>query len=388
MYSHIPKSATIAVGLSGGVDSSLTAYLLREAGYNVIGLTMRIWDNTVELEETKKHACYGPGEEEDIEIAQRLCSELDIPFHVLDLRQEYKENVLEYFRSEYLRGRTPNPCVVCNHRLKFGFLLENARLQNIEFDYFATGHYAQILDGPEGKEIHSAADESKDQTYFLNSIKKKLLDEVLFPLGQFSKQEVRKMARERGIETADRAESQDFIDGGDYSQLFKDGEITPGEIVDTEGNVLGTHRGLPFYTVGQRKGLGNLSQNHTPPKPWYVLKVDSRKNQIVVSSQQDLFSIGLKADQLNWLAPEFKELKSGLDAKVRVSKNLYPVQITVQNEDSIEVLFEQPIRAVTPGQYLVLYKDTRMVAGAVISSSIPVTDKSGSQFHQEAVLAE
>ena len=246
------KRARVAGGLSGGIDSSIAAALLKEKGYDVVGITMKTFDASMPVTEFVKHACFGPGEQEDIKAAAGICRKLGIPFHVIDLKDEFRDHVIEYFRSVYLAGRTPNPCVVCNRRLKFGFLLEKAKAMGVDFEFFATGHYAQRLESGGRFLLKRAADLSKDQTYFLYALTPEQLSHTLFPVGEYTKPQVREMARSLGLETADRPESQDFVSGTDYSYLFNEEEIKEGDIVDEKGNILGRHRGIIHYTVGQR----------------------------------------------------------------------------------------------------------------------------------------
>lgn len=211
----------VMVGMSGGVDSSVAAALLKEEGYQVIGVTMKIWDGGTISKESAHHACYGPGEEEDIKDAQKVAEILGIPFHIVDLKQEYKTDVLDYFFNEYLSGRTPNPCVVCNRKVKFNALVERARANGIKFDYFATGHYAQLEYSKKWNRylLKKAKDLNKDQSYFLYSLSQGQLGHTLFPLGEYTKEEVRKIARDSGLGINNKPESQDFITG-DYSFLF------------------------------------------------------------------------------------------------------------------------------------------------------------------------
>ena len=217
------QKAKVAVGLSGGVDTSVAAVLLKKKGHEIIGLTMEIFDGTMGMKEGAKHACYGPGEKEDLESAAAFCRKIGIPFHRIDLRKEYRECVIDYFTSEYLEGRTPNPCIACNYKLKFGFLLEKARRAGVDFSFFATGHYARIKKSGDRFLLKRASDLSKDQSYFLYTLKPEQLSQILFPIGEFTKRQVREIARSLGLETADRPESQDFISGGDYSTLFDEG---------------------------------------------------------------------------------------------------------------------------------------------------------------------
>jgi tRNA-specific 2-thiouridylase len=351
--------------MSGGVDSSVAAALLKKEGYKVIGITMEIWDGAIEVQESQKHACYGPGEEEDIEEAAAVCRQLDIPYHLFDLKKEYKEHVLEYFREEYLAGRTPNPCVVCNHRLKFGFLIDRAKEAGLEFDYFATGHYAKILVKDEGYFLQKAKDLSKDQTYFLKSLTSRQLENIMFPLGDMLKTEVRAAAEEFKLVVAERIESQDFIAGGDYSPLFTEGEITPGDIVNEKGKILGTHKGIIHYTVGQRKGLG-LSH----PTPLYVLRVDALNNRVVVTDKESLFVKGLIASDVHLNVSFSSDKPVKVKARIRQKHRESDAEIQQMGENKVRVLFENPQLSVTPGQSVVFYSDDIVLGGGIIESSV------------------
>ncbi|MCD6407449.1 tRNA 2-thiouridine(34) synthase MnmA, partial [bacterium] len=252
----------VLVGLSGGVDSSVAALLLKEKGYEVEGVFMKIWDG----EETGcgKPACYGP-EEKDMEDVKKVAEILKIPLHIIDLRKEYKEIVLDYFKKEYLEGKTPNPCIICNRFLKFEILLEKSYSSGIEFEFFATGHYAIVEYDKNRKRyiLKKGVDRNKDQSYFLYLLTQKQLSRVIFPLGKHTKEEVREIARKYNFPVSEKEESQDFI-SGDRFFLFENG-TKEGEIVDKDGNVLGKHKGIIYYTIGQRRGLGIAKG-----KPLYV----------------------------------------------------------------------------------------------------------------------
>ena len=354
----------VAVGLSGGVDSSVAAALLQTKGHAVCGITMEIYDGSIDLQASAKHACYGPGEKEDVESAAAICEKLKIPFQTIDLRQEYKNQVIEYFRNEYLEGKTPNPCVVCNQKLKFGFLLGKARQTGLDFDYFATGHYARIVKTDNRILLKRAADSSKDQTYFLYGLTPQQLKRTLFPLGDHTKEQVRKMARSLGLETADREESQDFIDGGDYSILFAQDEIKAGEIVDENGQVLGKHRGIIHYTIGQRRGLGIASH-----QPLYVSGIDAANNRLVVSHQEHR-SKGLVATELNLIAVE--RIDQPLEAQVKIRLRHREADATVYppDDNQTKIIFKKPQMSVTPGQSAVIYSDDTVVGGGIITAAI------------------
>jgi tRNA-specific 2-thiouridylase len=362
---HKNKKVTVAVGMSGGVDSSVAAALLQDYGYKVLGLTMAIFDPSVGLKQSRRHACYGPEEKEDVDAAASVCKKLGIAFHVIDLRKEYRIHVIDYFRSDYLAGNTPNPCVVCNHRVKFGFLQEKAREAGITFDLFATGHYARIEKSGTCFLLKRAADLSKDQTYFLYALSPAQLSHTLFPLGDYTKQQVRAIARSLGLTSADRPESQDFIAGGDYSPLFNKEEVREGDIVDEKGRVLGRHKGIIYYTVGQRRGLGIASS-----QPLYVKNIDAEHNRIVVGQRAHLFSEGLIARDLNLIALNRIDQPYRVTAKIRQKHKEADATIFPHDEGKVRLLFDEPQMAVTPGQSAVFYSGDTVLGGGVIETAL------------------
>ncbi|MGD8228672.1 MAG: tRNA 2-thiouridine(34) synthase MnmA [Desulfobacteraceae bacterium] len=359
------KNGRVAVGLSGGVDSSIAAALLKEEGYEVIGVSMMTFDASMPITESERHACYGPGEEEDVKSAAAACHKLGISFHPIDLREEFRNHVIKYFKSEYLAGRTPNPCIVCNHRLKFGFLVEKTKGMGIDFDFFATGHYAQIAELGGRFLLKRAADLSKDQTYFLYALTQGQLSRTLFPVGRYKKSQVREMASSFGLETANRPESQDFISGTDYSSLFYEEEVREGDIVDETGRILGTHRGIIHYTVGQRKGLGISSD-----RPLYVLRIDARRNRIVVSDRENLLSDGLIAADLNLIAVDQLEKSYTGKAKIRLQHKETDATLYPYENEKVKILFDEPQMSVTPGQSVVFYQDDIVFGGGVIEEAL------------------
>lgn len=285
----------IAVGLSGGVDSSVAALLLKQQGYDVTGITMSIWNGSG-AQELRKKSCYGPDEKYDIENAREVCCLLDIPFHVIDCSDQYSERVLKIFREEYLAARTPNPCIICNYKIKFGYLPEMAKSSGIEFDMFATGHYARVEYNAEKDRylLEKGIDPKKDQSYFLYMLSQSQLRKTLFPTGTLTKDEVREIARLAGLPVWDREESQDFC-SGDYRELLGAREYE-GEIVHVDGRVLGKHKGLWNFTPGQRRGL-SVSDS----EPLYVVKLDNRLNRVIVGSKDDMYSSFTVRD-INWIA--------------------------------------------------------------------------------------
>jgi len=351
----------VVVAMSGGVDSSVAAALLKERGYEVTGVTMKVWDGEALAGDGTRHSCYGPGEEEDIEDAERVAQVLEIPSYTFDLRQEYKIEVLDYFCHEYLLGRTPNPCIRCNRRVKFDALLKKARDNGLEFDYFASGHYARV-EYSESKRrylLKKARDMTKDQSYFLFSLSQEQLGCCLFPLGSYTKGEVRKMARALGIGVDDKPESQNFIAGG-YSSLVE-AVAKPGPILNNRGNIVGEHRGISFYTIGQRKGLGISSK-----EPLYVTAIERERNAIIVGTKEEVYGDELIASELNWIAIE--ELKRPIEVKAKIRylhKEAEAVVIPL-DKDKVRVKFKEPQMAIAPGQAIVFYDGDMVVGGGTI----------------------
>ena len=359
------KGTPVAVGLSGGVDSSVAAALLKEKGYAVRGITMQIFDGSLDLKEGHKHACYGPGEAEDLEAAESVCKKLDIPLDAIDLRAEYRQFVIDHFKSEYLSGKTPNPCVACNRLLKFGFLIEKAKSIGATFELFATGHYARIVKSGDRYLLKKAKDPSKDQSYFLYTLTREQLQHIIFPLGTHRKDKVREMARDFGLATANRAESQDFIAGGDYSLFFDKNEIKPGDIVNRDGKILGEHRGIIHHTVGQRRGLGIASD-----RPLYVVKIDAAKNRIIVGDKEDLFSAGLIATDINLIALDKIKQPYRVSVKIRLNSRAVDATVYPHKNGRLKVMFNKPQLSVTPGQHAVFYDKDTVVGGGVIQQAL------------------
>lgn len=384
---EMPKAGdTVVVGMSGGVDSTLTALMLKEKGCHVIGVTMSLWDGSIpeiKSDRPMKEACYGPGEEENIDECKKFCVTHDIEYHVIEVKDEYKKRVLEYFKAEYRSGRTPNPCIQCNRYIKFGALLDGIKSIDIKYDFFCTGHYAKIV-RPESAlfssdkkpcMIATAADISKDQTYFLYRIPSDVLEKVRFPLALMKKSEVFELAHRAGLEAANREESQDFIGEEYFDMLFSDKPSVPGDIIDLDGHVLGRHRGIEHYTVGQRRGLG-VAVNY----PVYVQSIDAKNNVVVLAPNDALNSSALIADDFVW--PGDVEPDGEIDAEVKIRLASKPVKAKIKRykiEAGDEfnykgqpylVKFETPQRAVAPGQSAVLYKDNVIIGGGVIAMAI------------------
>lgn len=363
---------TVLVGLSGGVDSAVAAYLLQQQGFNVIGVTMAIWDG--EFESSGGNACYGPNEEEDIAEAKSVADFLHIPYHVIDCKKEYNTIVLDYFKSEYLAGRTPNPCIRCNQQIKLGILPQFARESGIQYDYFATGHYAQVRNENNRFFLQVAKDIKKDQTYFLYRLSQEQLQRQLFPLGELTKPEVRAIAQQAGLPVKDKEESQDFY-CGDYKDILGVDDM-PGDIVMTDGKVLGKHNGFWNYTIGQRKGLGVAYT-----EPLYVIRLNKKDNTVVVGTKEEVLQSSFFVDDLTWMAiPELKE-EMDVMVKIRSANKASLAVIQPINSDSVKVIFHEPKDAITPGQSAVFYLDDAVIGGGVIKSvtSTPLSDHDSAQ---------
>lgn len=359
--------STVVVGMSGGVDSTMAAYILKEQGFKVVGVTMAIWDPSIDIPDLGKSGCFGPGEEKDIKFALAICKKLGIEHHVLDLKKEYKESVLNYFCNEYVCGKTPNPCVMCNQKIKFGALLQKTRDAGIAFDHFATGHYVKVGQDPSTKRyiLKKALDPKKDQSYFLSYLTQDQLKQLIFPLGEKTKNDIKRIATELGFkEVAERGESQDFIETDDYSVLFNKKDIRPGDILDVNGKKIGTHRGIVHYTIGQRKGLGVSGGDSGI---LYVLKIDAQNNTITVGAESNLLSKELTASNMNWIA--IPELTSPIkvNAKIRQQHKEAPALISPIAGGKVKAVFDSPQRAITPGQTVVFYDNDIVLGGGIIN---------------------
>jgi tRNA-uridine 2-sulfurtransferase len=353
------------VGMSGGVDSSVAALLMRDAGYEVSGVTMSIYSGKP-ADGPVPDSCYGPGEPGDIEQARQVCARLGIPHRVIDLRADYRSLVLDYARDEYLGGRTPNPCVMCNQKVKFGMLLD--RLEEgpgSGFDLFVTGHYARVavMEDTGRRAIRAAGDPGKDQSYFLCMLSQERLARVLFPLGGMSKPQVREIARTAGLLNHDRPESQDFAFGG-YRAVVSAPE-SPGPITDGSGTVIGRHKGIWGYTIGQRKGLGVGGG-----EPLYVTGLDARTNTVVAGPESALYRGELSARGVNWMSISPPPAGAGplrLQVKIRYRNAAVPAVVAPDADATAHVLFDEPQRAIARGQWAVFYDGDILVGGGVIA---------------------
>jgi tRNA-specific 2-thiouridylase len=342
----------VMVAMSGGVDSSVAAMLLKDEGYDVSGVTMCLG---IAAEEDGARCCGANA----VDDAKRVCDRLKISHYVFDYAGELEDKVIAKFISEYKQGRTPNPCVECNRYLKFGSLLEKAKV--LGFDFLATGHYAAIERNEEGYFLSRAKDRKKDQTYFLYAMPYAGLENILFPLAALTKDEVRKIAKKSSLPVAEKQESQDicFVTQKNYQEflLERGQEFKPGPIVDRQGKILGRHRGIIFHTIGQRGGLG-ISH----PTPLYVVSIDPDKNRIVVGEKKDLMARGLVACDINMLA---KAWPRQVNAKIRYRKKEALCDATAGN-DRLKVIFTEEQEAITPGQSVVFYENDRVLGGGTI----------------------
>lgn len=354
----------VVVGMSGGVDSSVTAYLLKKEGYEVIGATMQIWQDAPV--EENEGGCCGLSAVDD---ARRVANMLDIPYYVMNFKKEFKRNVMDYFVEEYLNGRTPNPCIACNRYVKWESLLK--RSMEIGADYIATGHYAVIEKHPiTGRYTLKMSDaKAKDQTYVLYNLTQEQLSKTLMPIGKYTKDQVRKIAEDIGLKVANKPDSMEicFIPDDDYGKFIENNsnsKIREGNFVDIEGKVLGRHKGIIHYTVGQRKGLGIALG-----KPVFVYEIRPKTNEVVLCDNLELFKTTVYANNVNFMAYETIEGKLKAEGKIRYSHKKAPCTVSIIDKDTIKCVFDEPQRAVTPGQALVVYEGDYVVCGGTIIGS-------------------
>ena len=353
----------VVVGMSGGVDSSVAACLLKEQGYEVIGVTMQIWQEEEPEQVEENGGCCGLSAVDD---ARRVAWSLDIPYYVMNFRKEFKECVMDYFVDEYLHGHTPNPCIACNRYVKWEALL--ARSMEIGADYIATGHYARVMQLPNGRyTIQNSVTAAKDQTYALYNLTQEQLSCTLMPVGAYTKDEIRQIAESHGLEVAKKKDSMEicFIPDNDYAGFIERNveEVPgPGNFVDMDGNVIGRHKGITHYTVGQRKGL-NLAMG----RPVFVTEIRPETNEVVIGDNEDVFSDRLICGNVNWMAVDglHGEEKTVM-AKIRYSHKGAPCVIRELEDGRVECRFETPQRAITPGQAVVFYENDYVFGGGTI----------------------
>ena len=339
----------VIVAMSGGVDSSVAAALLKKAGFEVIGMFMKCWSAEFSLACTSK---------QDERMARLAAAHLNIPFYALNLIDEYKKRVVNYLLEGYKKGITPNPDAMCNKEIKFGLFFEKA--MQLGASYVATGHYSRIKDG----KLLEGSDKEKDQSYFLSFIKPEVLNRVLFPIGEYTKPQVRELAKKFGLPNAERKDSQGICFVGEVNVLDFLKQylpVKPGNIIDASGTVLGTHEGAHYYTIGQRKGIG------LGGGPYYVVQKDIDRNILVVSKDEEgLYQKELMIKDMNWFSENTKDNPLQVDARIRYRQQLAPALLLKTGENAYKLTFQQAQRAVTPGQVAALYQDTQLIAGGVI----------------------
>ncbi len=353
----------VVVGMSGGVDSSVAACLLKEQGYDVVGVTMQIWQDEEEIARQESGGCCGLSAVDD---ARRVAQALDIPYYVMNFKAEFNEHVMQYFIEEYLHGRTPNPCIACNRYVKWESLLK--RSLDIGADYIATGHYARIEKLENGRyAIRNSKTAAKDQTYALYNLTQYQLAHTLMPVGEYTKDEIRQIAEEHHLPVAHKPDSQEicFVPDNDYAGFIereaKDRVPKPGNFVWTDGSVIGPHKGITHYTVGQRKGLG-IAMGH----PVFVTQIKPETNEVVIGENKDVFSDNLCCNHLNFMAVEDIPEQLYCMAKIRYGHQGAPCVVRRIGEDALQVQFTEPVRAVTPGQAVVFYEGEYVLGGGTI----------------------
>ena len=346
--------------MSGGVDSSVAAALLKEQGYEVIGMMLRLWSEPGKEESNR---CCTP---DSMAQARRVAAKLDIPFYVIDAKDVFRETVVEYFLEGYARGETPNPCLVCNRKIRWTFLLDHALA--LGADFMATGHYARVKKDERGKvNLLRAVDRNKDQSYVLHVLDQEKLRHALFPVGDYTKPEIRQIAEKHGLPTASRKDSQDlcFLAGEDYRNFLQRNAaemLMPGEIVTREGSTIGSHTGLANYTIGQRKGLGIASS-----VPLYVITKDAVRNTLVVGTQEQLGSTALIARDVNWVRGEMPREPFRAEVKIRYTAKEAEAWVAPVGENQAQVTFDAPQRDITAGQAAVFYQNELLIGGGIIA---------------------
>jgi tRNA-specific 2-thiouridylase len=351
----------VAVGLSGGVDSSVAAAMLVEQGYDVIGIMLRLWSMPGHEENNR---CCTP---DAMVIARRVAAKLGIPFYALDAGELFYQQVVQSFVLEYAAGFTPNPCLLCNKTIRWGYML--AQAQNLGANYLATGHYARIIKDSDGQaHLLRGLDPGKDQSYVLSLLNQSQLGRTIFPLGMLAKSEVRQIAARFGLAAADRPDSQDLCflgdeDYRDFLQMSCPESIQPGPILDRRRVRLGTHQGLPFYTVGQRKGLQIAAS-----QPLYVISKNPERNELIVGIAAEMGRCSLQADHVNWISGKPPSDRFDADVKIRYKAAPVAAQIRILEQQSVQMIFRDPLRDITPGQVAVMYNGDEVLGGGLIAA--------------------
>jgi tRNA-specific 2-thiouridylase len=357
----------VVVGMSGGVDSSVAAYLLKQQGYEVIGVTMQIWpSDDPEMVEREGGCCSLSA----VEDARWVANQLDIPFYVMNFQQVFDQEVICYFVDEYLKGRTPNPCIMCNRRIKFEELLRRAMA--LDAYYVATGHYARIeYDEERGRYLlKKSVTQAKDQTYALYTMTQYQLEHTLMPIGNYTKDQIRQIARELGLRTANKPDSQEicFVKDNDYARFVRERASKPipsGYFVDTQGNILGKHKGIIHYTIGQRRGLGIALG-----EPMYVVAIDPETNTVVLGRHDEVFSRGMIVEDVNLISVPSIDEPIRANVKIRYTAKEAPATLYPEEDGKLKVVFDEPQRAVTPGQAAVFYQGDVVVGGGTIAQAL------------------
>jgi tRNA-specific 2-thiouridylase len=362
-----PEETRVVVGMSGGVDSSVTAYLLKQQGYDVVGIFMKNWDDTDEFGHCTA--------EEDFQDVRRVCDQIGIPYYTVNFEKEYMDKVFQYFLDEYKRGRTPNPDVMCNREIKFGELL--SKVMDLGADYIATGHYARVEYRDGEYKLLRGADQNKDQTYFLNLLGQSQLSKTMFPIGHLNKQQVREIAEKAGLATAKKKDSTGicFIGERNFREFLQSYlPAQPGEIETVDGQTIGRHDGLMYYTLGQRQGLG-IGGGVGTGEPWFVVDKDLQRNVLIVgqgSNHPRLFSTSLMATEVSWVSGKQPEPVFSCTAKFRYRQPDQEVTVRLLEGNTCEVIFAQPQKAVTPGQAVVFYQGEECLGGGTIDKVTPM----------------
>jgi tRNA-specific 2-thiouridylase len=362
----------VVVAMSGGVDSSVAAALLAEQGYEVLGMMMRLWSEPGRGPSAPLNRCCTPDQMAD---ARRVADRLNIPFYVVDVQDYFRKTIVQFFIDEHAAGRTPNPCIECNREIRFHYLLERALA--LDADYLATGHYARVCRTEKGYELRKAVDPAKDQSYVLHVLSQKELAQVLFPVGDYKKENIREMARKFNLPVAQKSESMDlcFLGDGDYRRFLNEyapKATEPGPILNKAGEELGRHTGLPNYTIGQRKGLGIAAG-----EPLFVLQKDVTRNALIVGTREETDQYRLLAKQVNWTVADRPTGPIEAEVKIRYKARAIPAVVTPLENNEVSVTFKEPVFGITAGQGAVFYDGEVVVGGGIIATAETAVSEPG-----------